>query len=232
MRFILIGLMVILIGSGAGYWWWWKSTPQYSIEQVKEAVKSHDVQKFNKYVDVDTASSRMVDDFLTKPMRKTFAPGILGRFIVSGIVSMFRPQLEHGIKREILSYVESGSFKPSVQPDDSDEGSNSPGGINGVSLDAADSHLGFRAHAFKRIASTQMNGALAQVSLLFHNEKYDQDMSLDVVMRKMDGYWQVIELSNFPEFCGKLARLQGENMGAENSDNGAETQGSQKVTGI
>jgi hypothetical protein len=199
MRFIAF-ILIVAIAGGAGYWYW-TTTPQYSIEQVKEAVKSHDLQKFNKYVDVDTASSRMVDDFLTKPMRETLGPSVIGQVIVSGVMGLFKPHLARGVKQEIVSFVETGSFR---QKDSASE----TGGPHTVSLSAADDHLGFHKHALKSIASTTITGNTAELELLFHNEKFNQDLPLDVTMRKMDGYWQVTELSNFPAFCGKLAQLE------------------------
>jgi len=232
---VLFVFVVLLVACGFGGFWWWTTTPQYSIEQVKVAVKSHDLQKFNKYVDVDTASSRMVDDFLDKPMRKVLEPSLIGEVFVAGVIGLFRPHLASGIKHEIISYVESGSFKPSADPSDTDRVAPIPSWMSGrssVSLDAADSHFGFRAHSFKGVASTQVSGALAQVELLFHNDKYNRDLNLDVQMRKMDGYWQVIELSNFPEFCGKLARLQADNGSSEDQQSVDQVASPQKVTGI
>ena len=37
----------------SGGYWWWTTTPQYSMDQVKQAIKGHDLKKFDKYVDVD-----------------------------------------------------------------------------------------------------------------------------------------------------------------------------------
>jgi len=193
-------ILIIAIAGGAGYWYW-TTTPQYSMEQVKEAVKSHDLQKFDKYVDVDTASTRMVDDFLTRPMREMLGPSVVGQVIVSGVMGLFKPALARGVKHEILAFVETGSFHPKDADDDNS-------GTPSVSLSSADSHLGFRKHALKSIASTTVNGNTAQLELILHNERYNQDLPLDVTMRKMDGYWQVVELSNFPDFCAKLAQLE------------------------
>jgi hypothetical protein len=201
---ILIALVVLVAIAAAGYWWW-TTTPQYSIEQAKDAIKTHDIQKFEKYVDVDTASARMVDDFVTKPLRRAMAPSTLGQIIVSGIAGLLRPKIADGIKHEILTFVESGSFKRS----DADDADPHLGDAAGPSLSKADSHFGFRAHhSFKGFGSAQINGNVALVPVILHNAKYNQDLTLDVRLRKTDGHWQVIELSNFSQFCKQLARLQ------------------------
>jgi hypothetical protein len=209
MRFLGFLLIVGLL-AGAG-WWYWTTTPQYSIEQVKDAVKQHDLQKFNKYVDVDTASSHMVDDFLGNPMREALGPNMVAQLFVTGIMSIFKPAMAAGIKHEILTFVETGSFRSAA-----DDGSNS-----GVSLANSDERLGFRKHAYKGITASTVEGGTARLELLLHNEKYNTDLPLDVVMRKMDGYWQVTELSNFPQFCGKLAQLEAQSPSNQHSDQSA-----------
>jgi hypothetical protein len=193
--------LLVLIVIGAALCWWWTTTPQYSMLQLKEAIKQHDLQKCQKYLDMDTASRRMVDDFLAKPMRQALGPSTVGQVIVSGLMSFVRPELAKGIKFEMTNFVETGSFRGETE-----EPKPAP---SGVSLAFADDHLGFRKHALKDIASTKVDGDIANLELVFHNAKFNTDLPLDVKMRKMSGYWQVIELTNFPQFCGKLAKLEG-----------------------
>lgn len=218
MRVLVTLLLVLAIAGGGGYWYWIR-TPQYSLEQVKAAIKAHDLEKFNKYVDVDGTSTRMVDDFFTKPMRDALGPSILGQVLVTGLASFLRPQIARGIKHEILTFVETGQFRPENSADQDPP----PGGI---SLSGMDLHLGFRAHALKSVTSVQTDGDLAQLELLLHNTLYNEDLPLDVKMRKMDGYWQIIELTNFPSFCGKLAALEAQHQtGGDNAEQPAKTNG-------
>ncbi|MGH9551078.1 MAG: hypothetical protein ACRD3W_16970, partial [Terriglobales bacterium] len=170
MRLILV---VILIALAGGYWFW-TTTPQYSMREVKEAVKSHDLNKFNKFVDADSVSSHMVDDFVTDPMRQALGPNILGQIFVTGMVALVKPHVQNSIKQELYNFVETGDFKK--QSDDSDASS--------MSLSKVDGHLGFRKHAYKGIAYCKTDGAIAQLELIFHNADYNQDLALDVKMRK------------------------------------------------
>ncbi|HEY9776358.1 MAG TPA: hypothetical protein V6C81_21535 [Planktothrix sp.] len=205
MRLILV-LVIVAALAGGGYFWW-TTTPQFAVEQAKEAVKAHDLQKFAKYVDIDTTSSRMVDDFLAKPMRKTMAGSVIGEVLVTGLTNLIRPRLAGGIKHEIINFVETGNFKSSEETAPID-------GADGVSLSSADEHFGFRRHALKGVKSTEVDGDVARVVLLLHNQQYDRDLTLDVNMRKVDGHWQIIELANFPQFCSELAKLQASGEGA------------------
>ena len=88
-----------------------------------------------------------------------------------------------------------------------------------MSLSAADEHFGFRRHSLKGIKSTEIDGGVARVVLLLHNQRYNQDLTLDVNMRKTDGHWQVIELSNFPQFCARLAELAADKNAAQEEQN-------------
>ncbi len=198
MRFGLI-IVFLALSLGAGWWWWWTTTPQYSIEQAKDAIKNHDIAKFEKYVDLDTTSSKMVDDLLAKPMQEALGPSILGQVLITGIVKLVRPAIAAGVKHEIVTFVETGSFRGSQ---DSNQEKTS------ISLSNFDDHLGFRKHAFKEIAYSKVDGDNAQVELIMHNARFNVDIPLDISMRKMDGFWQVIKLSNFQSFCGKLIQLE------------------------
>lgn len=213
---ILIGIIALSL---AGFWYW-TTTPRYSMQQVKEAIKQHDLIKFEKFVDVDTASNRMVDDFLTEPMQKSVGPNIIGQIIVKGLATFIRPQLAAGVKHEIINFVETGNFKKSDPQESAGDVALSPAG----SLSKMDGRFGFRAHAYRGISAESINGNIAQLTLTFHNEKFNEDIPLDVRMRKMDGYWQVTELSNFPEFCGRLAELEEEHNPPDQSSTQPQTQ--------
>lgn len=214
MRFLtLIAVLAIL---AAGGYWWWTTTPQYSLEQVKVAIKDHDLEKFNKYVDLDSTSSRIVDDLLAKPMREALGPSVLGQVLVTGFVGLLRRPLADGIKQEIVNFVDSGSFRGKEA---------TVGGPAGVSLSNFDDHLGFRKHAFRGITSSRIDGDYAQLEVSLHNEQFDQDLPLDVTMHKMSGYWQVVQLSNFQSFCGKLAQLEASQRQAPAASGAPERQG-------
>lgn len=195
-------LVVVLVLAGVG-WWFWTTTPQYSLQQIKEAVKTHDLGKFEKYVDVDSVSVRMVDDVLTEPMRKLLGPNVLGQFIIGGLLGVIKQPLVQGVKQDIRDLVESGDFKR--KPNEV--------GQQCLSLGSMDEKLGFRKHAFRGVASMQIQGKLALLTLTMHNEKFKSDLLLQVKMRNMDGYWQATEVTNFPEFIVKIMSLQASDTG-------------------
>jgi len=198
-------LIVLLILGAAGYWYW-TTTPEYSMEQVKEAVKHHDLVTFQKYVDMDSVASGIVDDLLAAPMRHLLGPGILGQWVVAGIVGILKQPLADGIKEELRQFVLTGEL---VRPDE-DATPNSESTLNQppLSLGVIDRHVGFRKHAFRRIEYDLKKGNVCTLGVLFHNQVYNRDLVLDVTMQESGGYWRVIGLSNFPAFTAKLIELQ------------------------
>jgi hypothetical protein len=216
-------LIALLILGCAGYWYW-TTTPEYSMERVKHAVKDHDLITFQKYVDTDSVAAGIVDDLLAAPMRRLLGPGLIGRCIVAGVVGVFKQPMVDGIKDDINHFVLSGqllapgnSVDTELQPDLTQPN---------LTLGVLDSRLGFRKHAFKKVEYDVKDGDVCKLGLLFHNQVYDKDLVLEVQMRKSGGYWRLIQLTNFPEFTGKLMEMQtGARHDAEQQNAGAGTSG-------
>jgi hypothetical protein len=203
-------LVLLAIVLGLGYWYW-TSTPEFAVLQVRDAIRDHDLKKFSQYVDNESVASNLVDDLLTKPMQQSFGSGVLGKVLATGIVGFFKQNLVKSMEQQIDRFVETGESGANVSATDGDGGAQIDDGT--VSLGKVDGRLGFRKHAYKGIAYDQKNGKIATVGVKFHNELYDKDLILDLKMRDEGGYWEVVELSNFPEFAGKImeyesARLQ------------------------
>jgi hypothetical protein len=201
-------LLAIVLGLG---YWYWTSTPEFAVLQVRDAIRDHDLKKFSHYVDSESVASNLVDDLLTKPMQQSFGSGVVGKVLATGIVGFFKQNLVKSMEQQIDRFVETGDSGASVSAANGDGGAQIDDGT--VSLGKVDSRLGFRKHAYKGIAYDQKNGKIATVGVKFHNELYDKDLILDLKMRDEGGYWEVVELSNFPDFAGKImeyesARLQ------------------------
>jgi hypothetical protein len=108
-----------------------------------------------------------------------------------------------GVKNDMISFVENGDFKSS-----SESGST-------LSLGSVDKRLGFRKHAFKGIEYSKVTGKIALMGLRFHNETYDRDLVLELKMEDEGGYWRIIQLTNFPEFIGKILDAEYQRQGSE-----------------
>jgi hypothetical protein len=207
-------LILLAVITGIGYWYW-TTTPEFAVFQVRDAIRDHDLKKFSHYVDDEAVASNLVDDLLTKPMQQSLGAGVVGNVLVNGIVGLFKQNLVKSMEQQIRSFVETGNSGAAVSANAPDSSV-----ISGqdVSLGKIDSRLGFRKHAYKGIAYDNKNGKIATVGVKFHNELYDKDLVLDLKMRDEGGYWEVIELSNFPEFAGKVMDYESQRLKNSESD--------------
>jgi hypothetical protein len=186
-------LVLLAILGGLGYCYW-TTTPEFAMREVRNAVRQHDLTKFQKYVDTETLASGMVDDLLAKPMQDMCGPGVLGKWVVAGFVGFFKPDLVKTAKEQINHFVETGEF---VRKESSDVD-------NKMSLGNIDHRFGFRKHAFKGIEYDHKDGKVALLGLQFHNEVYNKDLTLEVKMRDVGGYWRLAEITNFPTVSAKI----------------------------
>ena len=210
MRFFLGFLVALMVVGGGGYWYW-TTTPQYSIEQVKIAVKSHDLAAFKKFVDVDSVSNSLVEDFLSRPVQRITSRDSLSSGIMRGIIGLVRPTLAPVIKDEIEEFVVAGRFSQ-ASPDSVSHAGADAAKVQATSgqptLATFDKKFGFRNHAFRSIKSLKVEGDSALADLLFHNEVYNADLLLELQLHKVENHWQIVRLTNFPDFVGKIAQLQ------------------------
>jgi hypothetical protein len=211
-------LLLLAVLAGAGYWYW-TTTPEYSIREARGAIKTHDIDKFRKYVDAESVASGMVDSFLAGPVNEMSGLGIMGRLLTFGLVTFIKPGLVDGLKQEMLDMVERGV--QTSQPKDINPGPSSPqaeGGDDapgqgttagdGISLKRTMSTFGFKGKLYNGTEYTRREGKVALVGLKLYNQKYKRDFVLDVKLRDMGGYWQVIGLPNLTQLLKELINLE------------------------
>ncbi len=191
-------VLALLAGVACGIFYLWSSTPEYSIGQVKDAVKAHDKAKFDKFVDADQFADGMVDDMLTKPVKEAMGGGMLGRWIVAGMSGIFKPRFVARIKGDLYDLVERGSIN---QPDETDIDPE-------MSLGAVDRQLCLSRNDFKKLENVKSDGKIATLTVVLHNKEHDKDFKLDLQMQKMDSYWRVTRMLNFPEFVSQLIDVE------------------------
>ena len=113
---LLIVLGVILVAV-VGAFMYAKSTPQYSLYKMDQAVKSKDYETFSKYFNVDA----VIDDLLDKALEaskqeiaKTYPSGSqeseVAQKYAKDLLDKLAPQMKKQAKEEIKKQVESGKF--------------------------------------------------------------------------------------------------------------------------
>ncbi|WP_196607172.1 DUF2939 domain-containing protein [Pectinatus frisingensis] len=196
MWFIAVGIIIaIIVGIMAGYFLYYKKTPTYSLNLIRESVKNHDWDTFQKHVDVDSIASSAIDDLMNNEMNKDSNKNDLGNTFAAGLVNMMKPALTSAIKDEI---------KKSVQGTDSGSDNNKTASNNEITKNAA-KNLDVKDIGFSDIAYTKKENNTAVVGISLLDKQLNKTFILDVKMRQLnDGTWQVIQLSNLPEYMDKI----------------------------
>jgi hypothetical protein len=168
------GLLLFLLALGGGGWWYWTRTPQYSLREVGNAIKTHDLAKFQKYVDVDGVTNMLVDSFVSAALKNQKPAATqweqAGQNFGQGLIMMMKPRLAAEIKQKITELVE----KP----------------VDGQEVSASTS-----------VERVQKQGKQATVDLRIIGRN-GQPLSFRLRLREMGGYWQVAEVLNAADILG------------------------------
>jgi len=201
---IAVTVAILLIGGSAFAYWHWTRTPTYSLLQIKKAVETHDVTKFEKHVDIEGVSSRLIDDMMSDTLKETQSESDIGSFgtaLGMGLVQLMKPRLVQAVREQAVRLVEKGAFgssTPGTKEDDS----------KGLNLHAISDQIGADENSFKGINHIKKQGKIALVGLGFKNPKLDADLVLELKLRDMGGYWQLAEFANVAELLHEIKSLE------------------------
>jgi hypothetical protein len=197
-RIIIVALVLLLVIAGGGFWFW-TTTPQYSLEQIKEAATDHNVSKFQMYFNIDEVADSMVKDLIASPIRKVLGGELLERFLSSGMVSesTVRHEVASGIAGDIKILVETGSFPESGS-----------GASSKVSMGALDQRLGISTLSLKKMQDIKVDGNTATVTMILHNDKFNTDLEMLGELQNKDGYWQATRIINIVQCFQQLFDLE------------------------
>ncbi len=169
LKIILSVLVVLLVVSAIIGWQIIKSSPQYSIYQVYQAVNKHDYEKFKKYVDVEGISNNVIDKVLASATEETKNNTSsdpfyqLGQTFAIGLFTSMKPKLKEEMVSGIQKAVEQGDFKKDYQPKNVTN--------------------------FFSLVEVKKNGKVADVVI-----KAQGKDNLKLKMREINGYWQIFDM--------------------------------------
>ena len=145
--------------------WIWTRTPQYAVRQIEQAIKAHDLQKFQRYVDVDGVSA----DLFALVKLKVSDSGSVAEAVATTMSS----SLQDALKRTLANMVESNEGgPPQIVSDLVGEGS-----------------------TYSGIEYVKRDGKLAIVGLKFTPERSLEALVFEVRMRDLGSHWQVAGLN-------------------------------------
>lgn len=195
-------LFVVLLALAAGAYYYVKSKkdgPTGALVQAAAAVRAHDVASFEKFVDVGSVTSHLVDNVANQGSLLTaLVPG--DGLMMGGALRLLKPTLASAARKEVVRYVETGSVASAAEDIPKRGMSLSILGLAGKVV-GPDSK-------FKGIKYANEQGEQALVGIEFTQPRYDTTMVVEVKMLRRDDHWQMTEITNTEELLRRAASLE------------------------
>lgn len=189
---VLIAVIAIVLGWYFGYF---TKTPVYSLNLARESVEKHDVVTFKKHVDVESIIGSGYDDFVDVQMNDPVIKDNPFKGFAEVMLKGLKSQIVPVLTQEIYNGVEKKS-------EDSNQNTKSKEAASEVKEKTGVKYL-----EFKSIGSATIDGNSAIVPIIFSSKDLNQDVTFDLLMKKLeDGTWQAIKINNFKEYLDLIEK--------------------------
>lgn len=191
------GLLVVVLCSLAFYFFYWTKTPQYSINLIREAVKTHNTEMFEQYVDLDNLIGKGYEDAVDFYLKAQRDKGQIRRAseleIVSAVAKMLKPNIIASAKSEVLKSISEGQVSDSFK--------NTKALLQRKDIPMRDTSLidiGLdKKTEIKNISVVSKNSGISIVAIKLHNNKIKNDFDVILKMNQLEnGKWKVKEITN------------------------------------
>ena len=198
-KLLLFVLLLALVAGGYYYYRTVKSGPSGALVAAAAAVQTHDMATFEKYVDVNSVTSHLVDDVTQQSSALTsLMPG--GSLMMGGAIRLLKPALAKAAHNEVQRYVETGSLEAAAAA--------APKRLMNISLTGLAGKVVSPDSEFKGVKYTREEGDNAFVGLEVTQPRYDTTMVVEVKMRRQGDHWQLTQITNSAELLRGVARLE------------------------
>ena len=191
---VLIAAAVVAGGGALWYYGYHTKTPEYAARMMEEAAASHDLTKFERFVDVRKISETAGNEFLEGVMDADRTMSDEARNAVSNFAEIFKASVSKNFEDSIRSYVQSGEWG-NVNPDAQ------------LILDKAGLY-----HAEpKSISGPEKNAedGTVTLNLTVYQKEAAEEFVLKIRMAKgEDGAWRAEEISNFRDFIAFVMKAR------------------------
>ena len=196
MKKIIVGILLLVLVGGYLYYRSFISGPKYSLLRAKEAAQAHNMAEFEKYVDVKSLTSSLIDQVAQQ--QSVISSLVPGLGIAKGALNYLKPTLANAAHSEVKHYIETGEISPAVRS----------GRKPVLSIAAVAGKIIGDNSEFRGISYIKQSGETALVGLEFTQPKYDTTMVLEIKMIDKGDYWQATELTNTGLLLKHVARLE------------------------
>lgn len=192
-------LIIIFSSMLLGCWLWYSfiytRTPDYAVNQLKQAVEQHDADKFRKYTNLELLTSNAFDDLSVDFFSFNSAGDPHKQAIFKKYYTLVRPQIVNGTAELILRHVRHGGW-PMADGNDIMKGNRV-----GVDYEWFIECSLLRSTSLKDIGSIVKNGNTATCDMTVINDYTGTPFTLKLSMEQSEaGHWQVCSVDNYHSY--------------------------------
>lgn len=213
-RLLIAAAVALVIGVVGGTMYYrYTHSPEYALKQIQNAIRAKDVQKFERYVDVERVSTGVVDQIVVQVSAQAMrdAEGqeglaAMGAMMGVGMLDKMKPALVQTMRTSLTSAVKAGSMDSAFAAP-REEGAPSVAAMGG----------GFGgAGAFEGLDGVRRNGNTAVANFRVRPPLLDTTLVLGAKMEKVDGTWRMVGPDNLSAFLQTISDLQTRRLTAVN----------------
>ncbi len=200
-KFYVFIILLIIVFSGF-FFWKMMISPQYSLRQLEKAMNEQNVTAFNKYVDIDGVVDSIVVQtwqYYTSKEETGSRWSEIRNEIGNTLLSVVKPNLKEIIKEEVLGYIATGQWSGN-DPDNKND-------ISTLVINLIKEKIDPEQWDQQSINYTEINGNIARIGLTYLDKAKETNFLLEVKMRNMKGYWQIIEISNVAQILNMYQNI-------------------------
>ena len=191
---ILLAFFIVIIGVIIS--WKIRISQQYSLKQLKKAIANDNLVAFDKYVNLDRTIDRAVDQiwqYFSSPASENGKSGWVNvrNEIGYSLLSMAKPNLKEIIKKEVYNHIISEELS-----EDKSEENNS---LSNLLMKMVYERINLEDWEYQSINYATTSGDIAFLGLTYYDQSRDANFVVEVKMRNMKGYWQIVEITNIAQ---------------------------------
>lgn len=192
-------LVLIIIGGSLAYFNFYVKTPEYTLNAIQKSVQNHDIDEFNKYVDVDNVVAGVTNNMLDGIIAAQANLPEEAKIAMNSLATMFKAPLTASLQEGLNNYVKTGNWQSGNTTEDSQ------GAI--IDSDMILEQTGLMDLSFEGIDYININkeNGTAEAGIKAVQEEINQSFVFKVSLEEQpDGYWKVISIDNFADFIKTL----------------------------
>ena len=198
---LAIIMLALAVGSILWYFFIHARSPEYALDEIRDAVLSQDAEKFERYVNLDLATGKLYDDVTRDLFTEDTSLTPQTRAKATSFYQLIKPQVSAGIKTTLLSYAASGEWQL-------------PGGLLrgrqlGIDFEYLMECSHLRDTSVLSIGDVTRDGSGAVAMLTVVDEGTGLEFPLQLRMEKGDLGWQVVRVVNYRAYLEAVQMAAG-----------------------